>query len=159
MVAVSVACVLQFQYQKTNTIRERNKEAWHYFFNYWLISSAGSLLTSKIFTLWKNTLQYYPLTTTQGDHFTSCESIFKASLHAKFYTKERSPKYRFLKRQPYQEKRPEFENNSLHAREISTFPITSFRRRLNFRRDRSKEQFQPRGWVRVTVVRTKHMTQ
>ena len=101
----------------------------------------------------------YPLTTTQGDLFTSCESVFKASLHAKFYAKERSPKYRFLKRQPYQEKRPEFENNSLHAREISTFPITSFRRRLNFRRDRSKEQFQPRGWVRVTVVRTKHMTQ
>ena len=26
-------------------------------------------------------------------------------------------------------------------------------------RDRSKEQFKPRGWVRVTVVRTKHTTQ
>ena len=158
MVAVSVACVLQFQCQKTNTIREKNKEAWHFFLTIDLFpllvrfSPLKYLLCEKIHC-------NYPLTTTQGDHFTSCESIFKASLHAKFYTKERSPKYRFLKRQPYQEKRPEFENNSLHKQEISTFPITSFQRRLNFRHDRSKEQFQPRGWVRVTVVRTKHTTQ
>ena len=56
------------------------------------------------------------------------------------------------------QKRPT-RNNSFLAQEISTFPISSFRWGLNFRRDRSKEQFQPRGWVRVTVVRTKHTTQ
>ena len=48
-VALSVACVFQFQYQSTNTICEKNKEGWYYFFNYWTISSAGSLLASEIF--------------------------------------------------------------------------------------------------------------
>ena len=36
-------------------------------------------------------------------------------------------------------------------RQISTVPITSFRWDLNFRRDRSKEQFHLRGWVGVLV--------
>ena len=47
-VALSVACIFQFQYQSTNTICEKNKEGWYYFFNYWIISSAGSLLASEI---------------------------------------------------------------------------------------------------------------
>ena len=31
----------------------RKTEAWYYFFNYWIISSAGCLLASEIFTLGK----------------------------------------------------------------------------------------------------------
>ena len=42
-------------------------------------------------------------------------------------------------------------NNSFYARQISTLPITSFRWDLNFRRDRSKEQFHLREWVGVLV--------
>ena len=34
-------------------ICEKGKEAWYYFFNYLFISSAGSLLDSKIFTMRK----------------------------------------------------------------------------------------------------------
>ena len=40
---------------------------------------------------------------------------------------------------------------SFYAWQISTLPITSFRCDLNFRRDRSKEQFHLRGWVGVLV--------
>ena len=35
------------------TICEKKKEAWCYFFDYWIISSGGSLLASKIFDLEK----------------------------------------------------------------------------------------------------------
>ena len=55
-VALSVTCVLQFQYQRTNTICEKNKEALRHdiiFFSHWIISSTGSLLASEIFTLYK----------------------------------------------------------------------------------------------------------
>ena len=64
-VAVSVACVLPFQYQRTNTTCEENKDAWYYFFKCWIISSAGSLLVSEMFILWKIYCSY-PLTTTHS---------------------------------------------------------------------------------------------
>ena len=45
--------------------------------NYWIISSAGSPLASKIFALGKS---YYPLTTAQDDRFaTGCENIVSLS--------------------------------------------------------------------------------
>ena len=55
-VAVTVVCVWfpsQFQYQRTNKLYEKNKEAWCIFLNYWIISSACSPLASKIFALGK----------------------------------------------------------------------------------------------------------
>ena len=48
-----------------------------FFFNYWIISSAGSLLTSKIFTLGKYC--NYPLTTMQGDCLASYKNIVSQS--------------------------------------------------------------------------------
>ena len=48
------------------------------------------------------------------------------------------------------QKRSTWDNN-FFARQISTLPIASFRWDLNFRRDRSKEQFHLRGWVGVLV--------
>ena len=42
-VAMGVACVLEFPFQRKDIIREKNKEAWYYFFKYWIIFSAGSL--------------------------------------------------------------------------------------------------------------------
>ena len=73
-VAVSVAYVLPFQYQRTNTTREENKDVWYYFFKCWIISSAGSLLASEMFTLWKIHCNY-PLTTTEGEYFACSENI------------------------------------------------------------------------------------
>ena len=73
-VAVSVAYVLPFQYQRTNTTREENKDVWYYFFKCWIISSAGSLLASETFTLWKIHCNYR-LTTTEGEHFACSENI------------------------------------------------------------------------------------
>ena len=74
---MSVACVLQFQYQRTNTICEKNKEALRHdiiIFSHWTISSPGSFLASEIFTMYKIHCNY-PLTTMQGDRFASCENI------------------------------------------------------------------------------------
>ena len=48
---MTAACVLQVQYQRTNTMCEKSKEAWYYFLqllNYFL---CASLLASKIFTV------------------------------------------------------------------------------------------------------------
>ena len=47
---MTAACVLQVQYRRANTICEKSEEA-YYFHNYWIISSAASLLASKIFTV------------------------------------------------------------------------------------------------------------
>ena len=60
-VAVTVAFVLQFQYQRTNTMCEKKQRGMVFFFsNYlnYLISSAGSLHASKILTVGK-ILQLY----------------------------------------------------------------------------------------------------
>ena len=76
---MTAACALQVHYQRTNTICEKRKEAWYYFYNYWIISSAASLLASKIFTVGNKLQYYYPLTTTRSDRFASCENIVSRS--------------------------------------------------------------------------------
>jgi len=58
-------------------MRGKQKAMIYFFFNYCLISSAGSLLAFKIFTLGKYC--HYPLTTKQGDRFASCENIVSRS--------------------------------------------------------------------------------
>ena len=59
-VAVTAAFVLQFQYQRTNTMCEKKQRGMVFFPNYlnYLISSAGSLHASKILTVGK-ILQLY----------------------------------------------------------------------------------------------------
>ena len=47
------------------------------FFNVLIIPSAGSLLAYQNILCGKNT--YYPLTTTKGDRFASCENIVSRS--------------------------------------------------------------------------------
>ena len=69
-VAMGVACVLEFPFQRKDIIREKNKEAWYYFFKYWIIFSTGSLL----FTLRKIHCSY-PLTTSEGERFACCENM------------------------------------------------------------------------------------
>ena len=74
MVAVSVICVMQFQYQKTSRICAKNKEAWYHF--YVIISSAGLLLTYETFTSWI-------ILHLSSDPFASCENIGFPRCHQK----------------------------------------------------------------------------
>ena len=77
-VAMGVACVLEFPYQRKDIIREKNKESWYYFFKYWIIFSTGSLFASEMFTLWKIHCSY-ALTTSEGERFPCCENIVSRS--------------------------------------------------------------------------------
>ena len=84
---MSVACVLQLEFQSTNMICE-NKEAWWFFFqllNYFFCWFACRLWN--IYFL-KNTQQLYPPITTQGDRFACCEDIVSAPWFRPLYSNE-----------------------------------------------------------------------
>ena len=73
----------QFQYQKTNKICKKNKDAWYYVFqffkHFWFPQPIRFLLLKSLTQLLREKYCNYPLTTTRGDRFVSCENIVSRS--------------------------------------------------------------------------------